>query len=78
MPPVSDKNSVLLAFVYGLLSVCTLGFWSGYLSQAKAAQVQPPKPRSAAIGSVGVLSDFQNITQDIFRAVRKITHCNKA
>ncbi len=78
MPPVSDKNSVLIAFVYGMLSVCTLGLWPGYLGQTKAAQVQPPKSRSVAIGSAGVLSDFQNITQDFFRAVRKVTRINKA
>ena len=77
MPSAYEKNSVLLAFVYGVLSVCTLGLWPGYLSQTKAAQVQSSKPRSVAVGTVGMLSDFQNVTQDIFRAVRKITRSNK-
>ncbi|MBQ7023008.1 MAG: hypothetical protein IJN29_05465 [Akkermansia sp.] len=78
MNPASDKNSIFLAFVYGILSVCTLGLWPGYLSQTKAAQVQTPKPRPVAIGSVGMLSDFQNVTQDIYRSVRKIARNNKA
>ena len=68
----------MLAFVYGILSVCTLGLWPGYLSQSKAAQVHPPKPRSSAIGAAGMISDFRNITQDIVRAVKKVSHSNKA
>ncbi|MBR3925584.1 MAG: hypothetical protein IKJ58_02340 [Akkermansia sp.] len=78
MPPTTDKNAVVLAFVYGILSVCTLGLWQGYLSQSKAAQVQPPRSRTVAMGASGILTDFQNVTQDIFRAVRKIASTHKA
>ena len=78
MPPISDKNAAILAFVYGVLSVCTLGLLQGYLSQSKAAQVQSPKPRSIAMGTDGMLTDLQNVTQDIFRAVRNIARNNKA
>lgn len=78
MPPASDKSSVLLAFVYGILSVCTLGLWPGYLSQTKEAQVQSPKHRSVSVGSTGMLSDFRNITQDICQAAHKVSANNKA
>ena len=78
MTSSQNNNTLITAFVHGFLSVCTFGLFPSYLSSTEPEQVKSGHCKRPLTGSLGMLSDFRNISTDIVTAVRKLSVQHKA